>query len=573
MRATMQEYPLSVAQILEHGRKFHGRTPVISWHDDGPEKTTFASIGARASALAHVLRDMFGVTGDQRVGTLLYNCAEHMEVFLGVCSMGAVFHPVNKQLPDEHIITMINEADDRVLVVDPDSIHTVARIAGECPRIRAVIVTRLGDSLDAASQLHALADKLPTTVGVHSYEALLDGQPTHFPWPELPETEGAALLYTSGTEGRPKAVVYSHRSMYLHAMSLRAADSFAITNGTPWLCCVPLYHTLSWGVPLSAFGCGAALVFPGEDISPARLASIIETSMPRVATGVPTVWIGLIHHYLQHAPKRMSLREIFVGGSMAPPALLRLWEEHYGVDVIHFWGMTEISPVGSVARVPQGVAGEARLRYRTSQGRFSDLAQVRLRGEDGKLLELHDRHQGELEIRSHLAASHYFHGGCADYESSCTETANTSDGWFATGDVGSVTPDGYFHLRDRAADTIRSGGEWIFSAQLETLVMESPDIKECAIIRIADPIWGQRPLAVAVLHDDRHPNREQAERLRDYLRPKIPKWMLPENWAFVTAVPRTSVGKFDKKYLRKQLENGELNVIQLVGPRPSPKDA
>ena len=569
MRSTMQEIPLNVARILEYGRTIHANTKVTSWGPDGPETQTFADVGARAAALAHALRDELGIDGDQRVGTLLYNCTEHLEVFLGVSAMGAVFQPLNQQLMDDQIVHIINHAHDEVIIADPALAETLGRMLPNCPSVRAVVFIGTHGLADAAAHL-------PDDMPWHSYEALLDGRPVTFDWPELDETSGAAMCYSTGTEGAPKGVIYSHRSLYLHSLNLRTTDSFAISHGTPWLCCVPIYHVLSWGVPLAAFACGAPLVFPGGDLSSPRLAEIIATSLPRVAQGVPTLWISLMVHYLNNPPERMSLQDIFVGGSPAPRALIRMWEERYGVDVIHLWGMTETSPVGTVARPPSGASGEARERYRASQGRFPDIMDFRIVDEDGRILDLHDRNQGELQVRGNTVTGSYYHspeeddGGEAHLfrgdEVDRARSRFTADGWLRTGDVGSITRDGYLTVQDRAKDVIRSGGEWIYSVQLENLVMESGDVVECAVIGVPDEKWGERPLAVTVLYPDIAGDKEQAEKLRDELRPKLPKWMLPEYWAFVDRIDKTSVDKFDKKDLRAHLAAGELDVIKLKGP-------
>lgn len=565
----MHNIPLNVAQILEYGRTIHGRTPVTSWTEEGPETTTFAAIASRASALAHALRDELGIDGDQRVGTLLYNCAEHLEVFLGVASIGAVFQPLNKQLMPDQIVHIINHADDKVIISDTSMADLLAEILPRCPGVETIIFTGIGD-------LSAAAAKLPAGTKWHSYESLIDGKPSRFDWPEVDENEGAAMCYSTGTEGAPKGVIYSHRSLYLHSLNMRTTDSFAIAHGTPWLCCVPIYHVLSWGVPLASFMCGASLIFPGPDLSAPRLAEIIETSMPRIAQGVPTLWINLMVHYLNNPPKRMSLQEIFSGGSPVPPALIRMWEERYGVDVIHFWGMTETSPIGTVARPPYGASGETRERYRVSQGRFPDIMQFRIVDDRKRVLDLHDRNQGELQVRGNTVTARYYHspsedvGGAAHYfrgdEVDDAAAKFTEDGWLRTGDVGSITRDGYLTIQDRARDVIRSGGEWIYSAQLENFVMESEEVVECAIIGMPDKKWGERPLAVTVLYPHVPPTKETAERLRDQLRPKLPKWMLPEYWTFVPVIDKTSVDKFDKKDLRAHLSAGEYDVLKLKGP-------
>jgi len=358
-------------------------------------------------------------------------------------------------------------------------------------------------------------------------------------------------------------------------MNLCTTDSFAVTHGVPFLCCVPIYHVLSWGIPIAAFMCGAPLVFPGSDVSAPALAAIIATTHPRVATGVPTLWISLMVHYINNPPERMSLTEIFAGGSPVPPILIKLWEERYGVDVIHIWGMTETSPIGTVARPPSGVSGEARWNYRISQGRFPASMEYRVVN-DGEVVASTDRNQGEIQVRGNWVTASYYHSP-ADVEGGLAHTFRgdniddalekfTPDGWLRTGDVGSVTKDGFLTIEDRARDVIRSGGEWIYSVQLENLIMESSRVVEAAVIGYSDEKWGERPLAVTVLHAHVEPNRDTAEILRDGLREKLPSWMLPEYWTFVDSIDKTSVDKFDKKDLRKHLADGDFEVIKLRGP-------
>lgn len=565
MLSTMHDVPLSVARILKYGSTVHGTTTVTSYDATGTEVSTFAEIGARAAALAHALREELGVKGDDRVGTFMYNCAEHLETFFAVSCMGAVFNPLNKQLMADQIEHIINHAEDQVIIADPRLATELSAVVKNCPVVRAVVFIGSG-SVEAAIA------SLPEGIKGYSYEALLDGQPTTFPWPVLPENTAAALCYSTGTTGAPKGVAYSHRSIYLHSMSLRTTDSFAVTHGVPFLCCVPIYHVLSWGVPIAAFMAGAPLVFPGSDVSAPTLAKIIADTHPRVANGVPTLWISLMVHYLSHPPERMSLTEIFAGGSPVPPILIRLWEERYGVDIIHIWGMTETSPIGTVARPPSGVSGEARWNYRISQGRFPPSMEFRVVN-DGEVVASTDRNQGEIQVRGNWVTGSYYQspneatGTFRDVDLSFDPSEKfTADGWLRTGDVGSVTKDGFLTIQDRARDVIRSGGEWIYSAQLENLVIESELVVECAVVGYPDEKWGERPLAVTVLYPAVPPTRDTAETLRDSLRDKLPRWMLPEYWAFVEDIDKTSVGKFDKKDLRKHLAQGDFEVIKLRGP-------
>lgn len=568
MLSTMQDVPFSASRILSYGATIHAATKVTTWRSGEAEESTFGAIGARAAAFAHALHDDLGVTGDERVATFLYNCAEHLEVMFAVASKGAVFTPVNVQLVDDQIAYVLNHSQARVIVADPRLSAKLGRVLKECPEVSTVCFTGATVDADAAADI-------PAGIEVASYEALLDGRSTSYDWPELPENTAAALVYSTATTGAPKGVAYSHRSIWLEAMNLRATDSMSITHGETFLCGIPIYHVLSWGVPFAAFLSGTPLVLPDSDVSAPTLASLIAATHPRVAHGVPTLWIQLIIHYNNHPPERMSLTEIFVGGSPAPPALIKVWEERYGVDVVHVWGMTETSTVGTVARAPSGVSGEARQAFRVSQGRFIPSVEYRVVN-DGKVMASTDRSQGEVQVRGNVVAARYYHspnqepGGLAasfrGEEATDGREAFSADGWLRTGDVGTVTNDGFMTLYDRARDVIRSGGEWIYSAQVENLVMAAEQVVECAVIGYPDAKWGERPLAITVLANPEKATRETAAELREELSASLPRWMAPEYWAFVDYIDKTSVGKFDKKDLRKHLANGRFDIIALPGP-------
>lgn len=624
MKSTMQEIPFSVARILEYGATAHANTTVSTYFDPhsrnaapGPSSiagstaeateqpqepaaedespyetdvdvTTFAHIATRCAALANVLATEFGIGIGDRVATFLSNCNEHLETFLGVAAMGAVFHPVNRQLMNDQIVHVLNHAASQVVVCDPVYSTKLLPLITQCPNIKAIIITS-----SKLSRISYLQQELDTILGdarrvtVRSYEDLLDGQPAFYDWPELPETAPAAICYSTGTEGAPKGVVYSHRSLWLHSMALRAADSFAIRNGIPFLCCVPIYHVLSWGVPLAAFMAGTPLVFTGRTATPAHLARVIERAMPRMAHGAPTIWTSLLVHYENQPPKRMSLQKIYSGGSPVPPALIDYWEERYGVDLIHAWGMTETGPVATVAHPPAGVAGAARARYRESQGRFHVGIEYRVVGDDGAVLDANDRNAGELQVRGNTVTGHYYHSPAQDpapqdlaspanselaavFRNDAVEDADdrfTDDGWLRTGDIATVNQDGFLTIHDRKADLIRSGGEWIYSAALENYIMACESVIEAAVIGIPNQRWGQRPLAVVVhnssIQGDDAEARDAARILAEQVRAQVPHWMVPEYWTFVQRIDKTSVEKFDKKDLRAHYERGDFTVINL----------
>lgn len=585
MESTMQEIPLLVSRILEYGRTVHHNVSVATYFGSQPEVTTFGEIGNRCAALAHTLHDVFDIQPGDRVATFMSNCAEHLETMLATMSMGAIFHPLNRYLMGSQIEHIIAHAQDKVIVCDPTYAEQLIPLLANCPTVQGVLVLDAAgidsDAVRPVADVAALADEhVDHDLHIVGYEASLDGKPSHYEWPVMAETTAAAVCYSTGTEGNPKAVVYSHRSLWLHSMSLQSTDSFAIRNGTTFLACVPIYHVLSWGVPLTAFMVGAPLVFVGRTATPAHLAHVIAAAMPRQAHGAPTVWTALMVHYQSHPPEKMSLQEIYAGGSQVPPAIIASWEERFGVDVIHAWGMTETGPVGSVAHPPAGVAGEARQRYRDSQGRFPIGIEYRIVDDNGKVLPNHDRNAGELQVRGNTVTASYFEpegiakanlseqdSSSADEQAGKDVEASaerfTDDGWLKTGDIGTINKDGYLTIHDRKKDLIRSGGEWIYSAALENYLMEAEEVIEAAVIGIPDERWGQRPLAVVNLTPTTPQTAETAAGLAEFVSRQVPQWMVPENWTFVDSIFKTSVDKFDKKDLRKAYRSGSFDVITL----------
>ena len=550
MKSTMQEIPLSVARILEYGASVHRNTTVTTYFDETAEQTSFLHIGIRAGAMANMFTDEFGIGRGDRVGTVLPNCTEHLEVMLAVASMGAVFNPINRHLMGKQITHIINKAAPKVLVIDATCGEQIIPLLADCPCVEAVLV--IGAAQEHTDAVQKLVDEHLENLRVFNLETCLDGRSADFDWPDLEETAPAAICFSTGTEGPPKGVVYSHRALWLHSMQLRAADSFSIRNGTSFLCCVPIYHVLSWGVPLAAFMAGAPIVFTGHSAEPEHLAHVIADAMPRQAHSSPAVWTGLLVHYAKQHPKKMSLQEIYVGGSQVSPAMIDAWEERFGVDIIHAWGMTETGPVGTVAHPPAGVAGAARAKYRESQGRFHAGMRYRIVDDNDNVLDTNDRNEGELQVRGNTVTGSYFDDDASRF---------TPDGWLRTGDIATVNKDGYLTIHDRKSDIIRSGGEWIYSAALENYLLEPAAVIEAAVIGIPSEKWGQRPLAVVVVAEGTPWTAETAQKLADELRERVPGWMVPENWTFVDHIDKTSVDKFDKKDLRQHFREGKFEII------------
>ncbi|MFC9255832.1 long-chain fatty acid--CoA ligase [Amycolatopsis thailandensis] len=545
MLSTMQDGQLSLGRLLRHGTKVHSESEVITWTGSEARRETYGELGKHAARLANALRSL-GITGDQRVGTFMWNNAEHMAAYLAIPAMGAVLHTLNIRLFPEQLVFVANHAEDQVVIVDGTLIPLLAKQLPELKTVRHVIVAN-GD----ASALPA-----PDGVQVHSYDELLAGQPDTFDWPEVDERSAAAMCYTSGTTGDPKGVAYSHRSIWLHSMQVTMTDSMRLAQHDKALAIVPMFHAMAWGMPYAALMVGASLLMPDRFLQPAPIAQMLDAEKPTFAGAVPTIWQGLLSH-LDANPQDIShLREVVVGGSAAPPSLMHAFEDRYDVPILHAWGMTETSPLGSVARPPAAATGEKAWEYRYTQGRFPASVSARLIGDNGEELPWDNESVGELEVQGPWIAASYYSGTSGDEP----DPEKFHDGWLRTGDVGKISPDGYLTLTDRAKDVIKSGGEWISSVDLENQVMAHPAVAEAAVVGIPDEKWDERPLVAVVLREGQSVT---AEELREFLSDKVAKWQLPENWTFVDEVPKTSVGKFDKKRLRAFHSEGKLDISQL----------
>ena len=551
MLSTMQDVPLTVTRILVHGTLVHGRSRITTWTAEGePQRRTFAEAGIRTVQLAHALRDDLGVRGDDRVATLMWNNAEHVEAYFAVPSMGAVLHTLNLRLAAEQLTWVINHAADRVIIVNGSLIPLLASLLPHLTTVEHVVVSGPGDRtpLDGSS------------VQVHEYEDLIAGKPTTYDWPELDELQAAALCYTSGTTGDPNGVVYSHRSIYLHSMQVNMAQSMGLTDKDTSLVVVPQFHANAWGMPHAAFMTGINLLMPDRFLQPAPLAEMIESERPTYAAAVPTIWQGLLGELTARPRDVSSLAQVTIGGSACPPSLMEAFDK-LGMRVCHAWGMTETSPLGTMARPPAHAVGtEGEFAYRLTQGRFPAGVEARLIGPGGERLPWDGASVGELEVRGPWIAGAYYNG--PDAEPLRPADKFSADGWLKTGDVGTISPDGFLTLTDRAKDVIKSGGEWISSVHLENGLMSHPDVAEAAVVAVPDDTWGERPLAVVVLKDGAVTDFAA---LRTFLldEAKIAKWQLPERWTTTEAVPKTSVGKFDKKVLRRQYAAGELDVTRM----------
>ncbi len=544
MQSTMQPTPLLISAILDYGTRVHASSEVVTWTPDGPRRSTYGEMGRDCKRLANALRSL-GVDGDQRVATFMWNNEEHLELYLTVPAVGAVLHALNIRLFPEQIIYVANHAADEVVVVDNSLAAPFARLLPHLSSVRHVVVNGpVPEEVRAALAADGRS--------VHDYRTLLDAQSDEFTWPVLDEDLASSMCYTSGTTGNPRGVVYSHRSNYLHAMQLCMPSALGIRQGDRLLAVVPMFHANAWGMPYAALLAGATMVMPDRFLQAEPLAAMISAERCTGGAAVPTIWGDLLRHLDAHPEvDTSSMREVIVGGSACPPSLMRDFEERHGIRVLHAWGMTEMSPLGTVAVPPAGTEGEDAWAFRQIQGRLAALVDGRLLGPDGSVMPWDGESVGELEVRGPWITGSYYLDDDPD---------KFDDGWLRTGDVGSLTPDGFLRLTDRAKDVIKSGGEWISSVDLENALMGHPRVKEASVVGVPDERWGERPLATVVVMEGEDLTVEE---LRDYLADHVARWQVPERWAFVPEVPKTSVGKFDKKVIRRSYAEGALDVTTL----------
>lgn len=538
MLSTMQDYPLTVSSILRHGTRFHGDKTVSTFTGAGFRTTTYRELGGRVAQLAHALRSL-GIDGDQRVATFLWNNQEHLEAYFAVPSIGAVLHTINIRVPRDQIVFIANQAEDQVLIVDMSLAPIIADVLPQLETVHTVVVAGDGE----------LEPFIRSGKKVLRYEELLADRSTEFDWPDVIETDSAAMCYTSGTTGNPKGVAYSHRSTYLHSMAACTVNGLNIGEADRILPVVPMFHANAWGLPYAALMAGADLILPDRFLQAEPLITIIETARPTMAGAVPTIWNDVLHQ-LDSDPARdiSSLRSVACGGSAVPLSLMQTFEAKYGVPILQAWGMTETSPLAAVARPPAGVSGDEAWDLRTTQGRPICGVEARIVDDEGRALPWDSVAVGELEVRGPWITGGYFG----------TDNASTGD-WLRTGDVGRMDARGFITLTDRAKDVIKSGGEWISSVELENHIMGHPAVLEAAVVGVPDEKWQERPLATVVL---RPGAQVTIDDLRTFLEDKVVRWWIPERWSIIDQVPRTSVGKFDKKVIRSRYAAGEFDITQ-----------
>ena len=529
----MQDFPLTVQHIFAFGRRVHSGSKVLTYTGDSIEEATFAEVAERADRLAAALARL-GVQPGDRVGTFMWNNQRHLEAYFAIPCMGGVLHTLNIRLFPEHLEFIINHASDKVIIIDASLAPLLAVVRDKIPTVEHIIVCGEGDT-------SALGDTL-------DYEELIAAEPGGFDYPELDERAGAGLCYTSGTTGDPKGVMYSQRSTYLHSLAALGAGMLGMTDRDRLLVIVPMFHAMAWGMPYAGWWAGADFVFPQQYLQAGPLSGVIEATRPTISGAVPTVLNDLLHNAAD--ADLSSLRHVVCGGSAVPMSLIQAYRDHFDVDVVQGWGMTETSPLCALSWTPADGSDDDVVMWRARTGRVLPGVELRICDDDGNEMPWDGQAVGEIEVRGPWITGAYFN----------VETPEKfHDGWLRTGDVGSVEPNGFVQITDRAKDVIKSGGEWISSVDLENTLMAHPDVMEAAVVGVPDERWDERPLACLV---PRAGAQVDPADIKAWLEDKVVKWWLPERWTVIEEVPKTSVGKFDKKVLRARYGDGDLTVVE-----------
>jgi fatty-acyl-CoA synthase len=529
MQGQMQSYPLTLVHPFERAERLFADKTIVTGRPGGLDRTTYGDWAQRTRRLGGVL-DALGVSADGRVGTFAWNTARHLELYFAAPCSGRVLHTLNIRLFPEQLRFVADHAQDEVIFADRSLLKLLWPLIDDMPSVRHVVVMDDGEG------------DVPDDDRIRDYEALLaDAEPVEFHVPD--ESSAAAMCYTSGTTGNPKGVVYSHRSSVLHCMSSLFVDTLAVSEADTILPVVPMFHANAWGLAQSGVLAGANFVMPGPDLSPRAIAGLMESERVTLAAGVPTIWMGVLDEL--DGRDLSALTRILCGGSAVPKALSEAYREKTGMPILHAWGMTETSPLGSVCRVRSTLrdrSEEEQADLRATQGLACPFVEIRIVDPDaGEELPWDGEARGELQCAGPWIAAGYYGGD--------GEEQFTGDGWLRTGDVAVITPEGYIKLVDRTKDLVKSGGEWISSVELENEIMAHPKVKEAAVIGIRDDKWGERPLACVVPEEGEDLGEDD---IKGFLDGRVAKWWIPESFEFIDEVPKTSVGKFSKKTLRER---------------------
>ncbi|MGP0093610.1 MAG: long-chain-fatty-acid--CoA ligase [Xanthobacteraceae bacterium] len=539
MLGLMQDWQLLIHKVIDFAAIQHPHREVVTRLVEGPiHRTDYREIRARALKVAQRLaRD--GIESGDRVATLAWNTARHLETWYGITGIGAIYHTVNPRLFPEQIVWIMNHAEDRLCFVDLTFVALLDSVAHELPTVERFVVLT-----DAA---HMPATKLKNAVAYEDWIAEVDGD---FRWARFEENTAAGLCYTSGTTGHPKGVLYSHRSNVLHSLIASGADCVTLGPNDSVMPVVPMFHANSWGLAFSCPMKGAKMVMPGARLDGASVYELLEAEKVTMTAAVPTVWMMLLA-YLQKTGARLSaLKMVVIGGAACPPAMIRAFEDDYGVEVRHAWGMTEMSPIGSTGSMKAQIVGRSHDQIhdvKAKQGWAPFGVEMRIVDAAGKAMPWDGKAFGHLEVRGPAVAKRYYRGE--------DDNILSKDGFFDTSDVATIDPDGYMHITDRAKDVIKSGGEWISSIEIENLAVGHPDVAEAAVIGVRHPKWDERPLLLVVPKEGRQPKTED---VLEFIRPHIAKWWMPDDMQIVKEIPHTATGKINKLKLRETFKDYKL---------------
>jgi 3-(methylthio)propionyl---CoA ligase len=533
MLGLMQSQALLISNLIDHAERHHGDGEIVSRRVEGDiHRTNWAQVAARSRRIANAL-DATAVPASARVATLAWNGYRHLELYYGVSGSGRVLHTLNPRLHPEQLAWIVNHAEDTVLCFDTTFAPLVAAVHAKCPTVKLWV------ALCDADQLPDLA--VPNLV---SYEAWVGQQPTTYNWPALDENTASSLCYTSGTTGNPKGVLYSHRSSVLHAYAAAMPDVLSLSARDSLLPVVPMFHVNAWGIPYAGAAVGCKLVFPGPAMDGKSIHDLIESEQVSMAAGVPTVWQMLLGHMQANDLRFSSLTRTVIGGSACPPAMLSLFQDTYGVEVLHAWGMTEMSPLGTVCTLKNkqlALDGAGRLKVRLKQGRAVYGVDMKIVDASGTELPWDGTTFGDLLVRGPWIIDRYFK----------SQESPLVDGWFPTGDVATIDADGFMQITDRSKDVIKSGGEWISSIDVENIAMSHPAVAMAACVGMPHPKWDERPIVVVALKPGQALTRDA---LLAFYEGRIAKWQIPDDVVFVPAIPLGATGKMQKMTLRQQLQ-------------------
>lgn len=537
MHGLMMDTHLTVSSILQYAEQYHPDGEIVSRNvEGGISRYTYLDAATRSRRLANGLKRL-GVKHQDRVATLAWNTHRHFELYFAVSGSGAILHTINPRLFPEQLAYILNHAEDEILFIDLTFIPLLIKIAPELKYLKQVVVLTNRDNMPDSP--------LPDEIPFLCYESLIESESDEYEWPAIEEQSAASLCYTSGTTGHPKGVLYSHRSTVIHAWASIARDALDIGNSNNVLPVVPMFHVNAWGVPYSATMVGAKLILPGAGMDGASLVELIESEDVDLLLGVPTVWQGLLQYCEQHSVTLNSVKNVVIGGSAAPLSMIKAFQQHHDAFVMHAWGMTELSPIGtinSMNRHMKSLSLEERYLQQTKQGRPVYGIEMKIIGADNQTLPHDGDSFGRLMVRGPWVIKRYFK----------EDKSPLVDGWFDTGDVATIDPQGYMNIVDRAKDVIKSGGEWISSIDLENAAVGHPAVAECAVIGVPHPKWDERPLLLVVTKDGQETNKQA---LLDFLSDKVAKWWLPDDVIFVTELPHTATGKLLKMKLRETYQN------------------